>query len=186
MPRPPCRRTASPTPSHRPPRPKARSDAPAEEPDDGKLGYHQDHFLGFVGGRVGKISSPGLDPFSDSDELAQFSVGLGKTIMTAGNFSVAGLFVYDIGGHSGEARGAETDLVVHRLTLGGEARYHFLRQLFVFGRVAPGAIHSIAKVRDPSAGDANSRARETGCSRRIFPPARCSSSAASHARRRDG
>ena len=138
---------------------EAPKDAPAEEPDDGKLGYHQEHFLGFAGARVGKISSAGLDPFSDSDELAQFSVGLGTTIMTAGNFSVAGLFVYDVGGHSSEARGAETELVVNRLTLGGEARYHFLRQLFVFGRVAPGAIHSIAKLKDPSAGTQTLAAR---------------------------
>jgi hypothetical protein len=138
---------------------QARTDAPAEKPDDGKLGYHQDHFLGFAGARVGQISSSGLDAFSDSDELAQFSVGFGKTIVTAGNFSVAGLFLYDIGGHSGEARGAESDLYVHRLTLGGEARYHFMRQLFVFGRVAPGAIHSIAKINDPSAGTQTLAAR---------------------------
>jgi hypothetical protein len=127
-------------------------DAAPEEPDDGALRYHQDHFLGFVGARVGKISSSGLDLFSDSDELAQFSLGLGGTLMKAGNFSIAGLFLYDIGGHSGEARGADTDLTVHRLTLGGEARYHFIRQLFVFGRVAPGVIHSIAKVEDRTAG----------------------------------
>jgi hypothetical protein len=127
-------------------------DAAAEEPDDGALRHHQDHFVGFAGARVGKISSSGLDPFSDSDELAQFSVGFGRTLMTAGNFSIAGLFLYDIGGHSDDARGAESDLTVHRLTLGGEARYHFIRQLFVFGRVAPGAIHSIAKIEDRTAG----------------------------------
>jgi len=138
----------------------ARNDESAEPPDDGKLGYHQDHFLGFIGARVGKISSPGLDPFSDSDELAQFSVGFGSTVMTAGNFSVAGLFLYDVGGHSGEARGEESDLVVHRLTLGGEGRYHFFRQLFVFGRVAPGAIHSIAKLEDHSAGSVTLAARD--------------------------
>jgi hypothetical protein len=127
-------------------------DEAAAEPDDGKLRYHQDHFLGFAGVRVAKISHAGLDPFSDSDELAQFSVGAGGTLMTADAFSLAGLFLYDIGGHSDEARGAETSLTVHRLTIGAEARYHFIRQLFVFGRVAPGAIHSIAKLDDEASG----------------------------------
>lgn len=127
-------------------------DQVAAEPDDGKLRYHQDHFLGFAGVRVGKVSHAGLDPFSDSDELAQFSLGAGGTLLTADDFSIAGLFLYDIGGHSDEARGAETDLTVHRLTIGAEARYHFIRQLFVFGRVAPGAIHSIAKLKDAASG----------------------------------
>jgi hypothetical protein len=136
-----------------------RNDTSDGEPDDGALRHHQDHFLGFAGVRVGKISSEGLDPFSDSDELAQFSLGFGKTLMTAGNFSLAGLVLYDVGGHSGEARGAESELIVHRLTAGVEARYHFIRQLFVFGRVAPGAVHSIAKLEDQTAGAVTLAAR---------------------------
>jgi hypothetical protein len=127
-----------------------QADAEVEEPYDGNLRHHQDHWLGFIGFRVGKVSSSGFDPFADSDELLQFSAGLGRTVMTSGNLSLAGLFLYDVGGRSNEARGANTDLTVHRLTLGAEGRYHFLRQLFVFGRVAPGAIHSIAKIEDVS------------------------------------
>jgi hypothetical protein len=142
------------------PPPETRSDAELEKPDDGKLGHHQDHWLGFVGFRVAKISSSGFDPFADSDDLAQFSVGAGRTVMTSGNFSLAGLFLYDIGGRSSEARGADTDLTVHRLTLGAEARYHFFRQLFAFGRVAPGAIHSIAKVEDLATGVENQATRD--------------------------
>lgn len=138
----------------------ARTDEAPVEPDDGKLHHHQDHFLGFVGVRVGKVSSAGLDPFSDSDELAQFSFGFGKTLFTSGDFSLAGLLLYDIGGHTDEARNAETDLTVHRLLVGAEARYHFIRQLFVFGRVAPGAVHSIAKLEDHTAGNLTLAARE--------------------------
>ncbi len=131
-------------------RDRTRTDAATQEPDDGKLRYHQDHWVGSVGFRVAKISSEGFDPFADSDELAQFSVGLGRTIVTAGNFSLAGLFLYDIGGRSSEARGATTDLTVHRFTIGAEGRYHLIRQLFVFGRVAPGTIYSIAELEDVS------------------------------------
>lgn len=136
-----------------------RTDAEVPEPDDGKLRYHQDHWLGYVGFRVGKISSEGFDPFADSDELAQFSIGLGRTIVTAGNLSLAGLFLYDIGARSGEARGADATLTVHRLTVGAEGRYHFIRQLFVFGRVAPGAVHSIAQLADVSTAVVNQSAR---------------------------
>lgn len=129
-----------------------QADADIEEPYDGNLRHHQDHWIGSIGFRVAKISNSGFDPFADSDELAQFSVGVGRTVMTAGSFSLAGLFLYDIGGRSNQARGADTDLTVHRLTLGAEARYHFFRQFFVFGRVAPGAIHSIATIEDLSTG----------------------------------
>jgi hypothetical protein len=125
-----------------------RDDDAAPEVYDGNLRHHQDHWLAFIGFRVAKISSSGFDPFADSDELAQFSAGVGRTVMTSGSFSLAGVFLYDIGGRSSEARGATTDLIVHRLTLGAEARYHFFRQFFAFGRVAPGAIHSIAKIED--------------------------------------
>jgi hypothetical protein len=142
-----------------PPSPAQKDEAEAE-PDDGKLHHHQDHFLGFVGVRVGKVSSAGLDPFSDSDELTQFSVGLGKTLFTSGDFSLAGMLLYDIGGHTGQARNADADLTVHRLLVGAEARYHFIRQFFVFGRVAPGAVHSIAKLEDHTAGDLTLAARE--------------------------
>jgi hypothetical protein len=140
-------------------RDQKRTDAETPEPDDGKLRHHQDHWVGTLGFRVAKISSEGFDPFADSDELAQFSVGLGRTIVTAGNLSLAGLFLYDVGGRSNEARGATTDLTVHRLTLGIEGRYHFIRQLFVFGRVAPGTIHSIAALEDVSTIVSNQSAR---------------------------
>jgi hypothetical protein len=129
-------------------RDRRRSDRDVELPDDGKLRYHQDHWIGLIGARVGRVTSPGLDPFAASDEVAQVSLGLGGTVLAAGNFSLAGLFLYDGGGRSGTARGAESDLTVHRLTLGAEGRYHFLRQLFAFARVAPGALHSIASIDD--------------------------------------
>lgn len=136
-----------------------RTDEQADEPDDGKLGYHQDHWVGYLGFRVAKISSEGFDPFADTDELAQLSAGLGGTILTAGNLSLAGIFLYDIGGRSSEARGATTDLTVHRFTIGAEGRYHLIRQLFVFGRVAPGTIYSIAQLDDVSTAVVNQSAR---------------------------
>jgi hypothetical protein len=129
----------------------AHQDRPSEEPDDGKLHGFQQHLLFFGGGRVAKVSSKGFDPFADSDELAQFELGVGGTLLSSGNLSLAGLFLYDIGGRSDTARGAKSELTVHRLTLGAEGRYHFFRQLFVFGRVAPGVVHSIASIADQSA-----------------------------------
>jgi hypothetical protein len=137
-----------------------RTDVDVDETYDGNLRHHQDHWVAFIGFRVAKISSSGFDPFADSDDLAQFSAGVGRTVMTSGNFSLAGLFLYDIGGRSSEARGANTELTVHRLTLGAEARYHIFRQLFAFGRVAPGAIHSIAKIEDLSTGVKNQATRD--------------------------
>jgi hypothetical protein len=138
----------------------AGEDRPAEEPDDGKLHGFQQHLLAFGGVRVAKITSKGFDPFADSDELAQFELGVGGTLLSSGNLSLAGLFLYDIGGRSDTARGEKSELTVHRLTLGAEGRYHFFRQLFVFGRVAPGVVHSIASIEDQSVGIDQREARD--------------------------
>jgi len=138
----------------------AGNDRSAEEPDDGKLHGFQQHLLAFGGARVAKVSSKGFDPFADSDELVQFDLGVGGTLLSSGNLSLAGLFLYDIGGRSGTARGAKSELTVHRVTLGAEGRYHFFRQLFVFGRVAPGVVHSIASIADQSTGVDQREARD--------------------------
>jgi hypothetical protein len=51
------------------------------------------------------------------------------------------------------ARGAETGLSVHRITLGAEGRYHVLRRLYAFGRVAPGALNTATTFHDRVVGE---------------------------------
>jgi hypothetical protein len=93
------------------------------------LGSHQPLLEASLGARVSKVADAGYDPFADSDELAQVSLGVGGT-------------------HSGEARGAQTSLAVHRLSIGPELRYHLIPQLYVFAHALPAFAHSQASLDD--------------------------------------
>src|SRR5450631_4446863 len=112
------------------------------------LGSHQPHLEASLGARVSKVADAGYDPFADSDELAQVSMGLGGTLFAYGRFSLAAVGFWDYGTHSGEARGAQTSLVVHRLSVGPELRYHLLAPLYVFVHALPAFAHSEASLDD--------------------------------------
>lgn len=100
--------------------------------------------------RASKVASDGFDPFADSDELVQLSLGLGATVLKFDRLSLAAVGYWDYGERSSHARAAETSLEVHRLTAGPELRYHLHRQLYVFAHVLPGAAYSIASLNDPA------------------------------------
>lgn len=119
-----------------------RDEAP--EPDDGLLGTHQDHFFLGIGPRVGFIADEGLDPFSTTDAFSQVAIFGGRTLFTDGDLSLAVVLEWDYGARSATARGLETDIGVHRMTLGAEGRYHLLRRLYGYVKLAPGALHSWA------------------------------------------
>ena len=112
------------------------------------LGSHQPLLEASLGARVSKVADAGYDPFADSDELAQVSLGLGGTLFAHGPLSLAAVGFWDYGTHSGEARGAQTSLVVHRLSIGPELRYHLIPQLYVFVHALPAFAHSQASLED--------------------------------------
>ena len=120
--------------------------------DDGKMGSHQQHFLVSIGWRQAWVANSGLDPFSENNAVPQFSLSAGRTLLADGNLSLVALVLWDIGVLESTARGAKTELAVNRLTLGAEGRYHFLRRLYAFGRVAPGALNWSASVEDGLSG----------------------------------
>lgn len=112
------------------------------------LGSHQPHVEASLGARVSKVASSGYDPFADSDELVQLSLGLGATAIRAGRFSLAGVGFWDYGGHSSQARGQATELTTQRLTIGPELRYHVLTPLYVFAHVLPAFAYTEASLYD--------------------------------------
>jgi hypothetical protein len=120
--------------------------------DDGLMGTHQDHFhLGF-GIRSSFIPNEGYDLFSKDNDLTQISLSFGRTVLAMGDTSFDASVLYDWGPSDGTARGAETSLRVNRISLGLEGRYHLFRRLYVFGRLAPGALRFDADIRDRGAG----------------------------------
>jgi hypothetical protein len=112
------------------------------------LGSYQSHWMGLLGVRAGFIGHQGLDPFAENDVLMQVSLGGGRTLLTFGDLSLAAVAFWDYGERTAAARGEPTFLGVHRLTLGPEARYHLLPELYAFGRIAPGAIRTSAELED--------------------------------------
>ncbi len=133
---------------------KRTPETPAAEatPDDGLMGSHQEHLIGVLGVRFGFIPGSGYDPFSDDNALTQSSLGVGRTVYALEDLSFAALALWDWGESNATARGADTSISVHRLSIGLEGRYHFLRRLFAFARIAPGALHWDATLRDGGAG----------------------------------
>jgi hypothetical protein len=116
------------------------------------LGSHQPHIEGSLGVRVSKVGSSGYNPFADSDELVQVSLGLGATAIREGRFSLAGVAFWDYGGHSSQVRGESTQLTAQRLTIGPEVRYHVLTPLYVFVHVLPAFAYTEASLDDDVAG----------------------------------
>jgi hypothetical protein len=132
--------------------PAAPKEGPESAPDDGAMGSHRDHWLGSVGVRVGYIPNEGFDPFDTNNGLTQFSLGIGRTLYGEGDLAFAALLLWDGGGSEATARGGKAELYAHRLSVGGEGRYHIFRRFYLFGRVAPGAIRWDASLEDSSVG----------------------------------
>ncbi len=133
-------------------RPPAREEPDLNQIDDGRMGTHQVHWLLGVGVREMFVTGKGYDPFSSDNVLPQVSLDLGRAFYASGPLSLAGMFVWDYGSTKATARAADASLAVHRLSVGVEARYALLRRLYVFGRVAPGALHSAATLHDQVVG----------------------------------
>lgn len=109
---------------------------------------------GSLGLRGQWFGSPGRDPFTNGDFSPQVTLGADATLLRTRRLSLAAGVAWDVGGASGEARGIETSLVTHRLTIPLEARWHWTRSIYGFFRAAPGFSASVARARnlDPSAG----------------------------------
>jgi len=112
------------------------------------LGSHQPHVEASLGVRASKVADDGFNPFADSDDLVQVSLGVSGTVLRLQRLSLAAVGFWDYGERSSQARGAQTSLDVHRLTVGPELRYHLLNPLYVFAHVLPAFAHSKASLDD--------------------------------------
>lgn len=126
-------------------------------PDDGTLGSHQTHFAVMLGVRSTLIKTRGFDVFADDDALTQASFAFGRVLYADGPWSFASSIGWDVGSRSSNVRGAATSLDVHRFTLIPEARYHFFRRLYAFGRVGAGGALLESSLQDAVSGGERSR-----------------------------
>ena len=105
-----------------------------------------------IGARTAFINNAGLDPFSDNDVVPQFSLGAARTVYTKDKLSLAAVAFWDFGIQRGDARGEATELEVHRLSLGPEARFHLAPEAYLYARPSAAAIRSIARVDETTTG----------------------------------
>jgi hypothetical protein len=103
-----------------------------------------------LGLRGGYVESPGYSPFSPNDFFSGVSLGASRVVAVRGRFALAVGATWDYGEPTSTARGAKTDLEVHRLTAPLTLRVRVRRWLDAFARVAPGATFVRASVDDPS------------------------------------
>lgn len=116
--------------------PNARDDTDA--PDDRLMGSHQLHSYAQLGLRSTLVTDAGFDPFSTNDVTNHFSVTLGRVLIAQDNVSFGLGAGWDYSHDGASVRGSPTSLDVHRLTLVPEARYHFARRFYGFGRIGAG------------------------------------------------
>ncbi len=104
-----------------------------------------------MGIRGGRVDHPGFNPFANNSQLWQYSLTATRTLFASQRFSFAMGASWDVGTRSYNARGFDTGIVVHRLSVPLEGRYHAAHWLYAFARVAPGADYRKAWITDPSA-----------------------------------
>jgi hypothetical protein len=128
-------------PSSYRPQPAAASGAAEREPD---------RWQAALGVRSSLVRDGGFDPFSTGDVLAQFSVVLMHTLRAGEGFVPAVGVAADIGSSSANARGADTDLSTLRLALVLEPRFVPAPGVYIGARIAPGLLHTSARLQDAS------------------------------------
>jgi hypothetical protein len=99
-----------------------------------------------LGVRTSFIRSAALDPFAENDALTQASLSFGRGFFRQGPWSLAALAVWETGALGANARGADSSYSAQRFALAVEGRYQLLHWLYGYGRLAPGALRTVAKV----------------------------------------
>lgn len=137
----------APTPGSTQPPEAERSDD-GEVPYDGPLGTYQDHWQIAAGTRVQFVPSSDYDPFSENNTFTQWGISAGRTIWSEDRVSMLVTTGWDYGSTEADARGEDTRLLAHRLSLGPEARFHLIPQLYGFTRVSATALYVEAQIEE--------------------------------------
>jgi hypothetical protein len=125
----------------------------AAEPAASDLAVRQatDPFLRFsLGGRVGRNSSAGYDPFSATDTTGGIELAATARVYRRGPISLAAGLSYDATGSTGSARGATTQLAAYRFAAVAEGRYLLTGGFVPLVRLAPGLLGASQSLADGS------------------------------------
>lgn len=124
---------------------------PAEAEDTGpSRDMSRDFWQVYAGVRTSWITEEQFDPFEDKDVFSNVSVGASRALVLSPMFSFAPGLLYETGTVKSEARGADSELIVHRLGGVAEGRWHAGRDLYVLAKLVPQAIHTRAYLSEAS------------------------------------
>jgi hypothetical protein len=149
---------ASPSPGHYSPwmappaAPEASAPVKDSEPEEPLPPPSPPGWQAWIGGRTSFFKSKGFDPFSRNDVYPTGSIGASRSLYVSSPLSFAAALTFDFGSKSADARGEPTSLQTYRLTVGPEARYHLLPQLYAFVRPTAGVQRTVATLDEGSTG----------------------------------
>ena len=104
-----------------------------------------------LGVRNSWITHEGFDPFATTDSLTQVSISGTRTLVVAGDVSLAAGLSLEGGSRSATARGAPSDIYVLRPGAVLEGRYHLHNNVYASLKLVPHAARVAASIDEPSA-----------------------------------
>lgn len=102
----------------------------------------------FAGLRTLFVLGGGYEPYAERALLWSLSLGGNLVLSHEGPLALALGLNWDAGASNSDARGGDTEIAVHRLTLVPEARYALGGRVVAFGRVGVGAAYLGASIED--------------------------------------
>lgn len=104
-----------------------------------------------LGLRHSWVRDSGFDPYATNDSLLHGSVFATRSLFVRSNFGVGAGLIFEAGGRSAQARGAEASLSVYRPGAILEARYNVVRNLYLGVRLVPQAVYTELRLQEASA-----------------------------------
>lgn len=123
---------------------------PPEEPSEPSRDMSRDFWQVHLGARVSWIPNDGYNPFDENDVSGQLSIGGSRAWVLGTQFSFAPGVLWEVGTVSSKARGADSELTVHRLGAVAEGRFHLVRDVYLLAKLIPHAVHTRAYLNDAS------------------------------------
>ena len=131
----------------------ARAQPPADVPPDLPPApvSNRPEFTFAAGLRGTILPNAGLQPYASSnDVLAQSSILVGATLFRAGSVSLVASFEWNYGSLSDTARTQTASVAMHRFAGAIESRFQPAHRLYLFAKVAPGALAVLGSIQAPA------------------------------------
>lgn len=122
---------------------------PAEESGPSR-DMSRDFWQVHAGVRTTWIGNEAYNVFDENDGFSQLSIGGSRAFVLSDQLSFAPGLLWEFGALESEARGARSELLVHRIGGVAEGRFHIGRDLYALAKLVPHAVHTRAYLHEAS------------------------------------